>query len=426
MIAFQRAVLNTLAYADIFDYPLTFKEIHRWLIFNSSSARGSFKRKLLLKIKPIEKHGRYYCLPGRQKIISLRHKRARFSQLKFKLARRTAKLLALIPTIRMVAVTGALAMNNADPSDDIDLIIIASSNRLWLTRLFCVFLLELFRLRRRPGGKVNNFKNKICLNLFLDESALALPQSRRNLYTAHEICQTKPLWDRGETYQRFLIANQWVKNYLPNAIATKNLTLKTKKHHQSILANFFEQLAFKLQYGYMKKKITNEKIAKNFAFFHPRPTSKIVLKKYHQRLQQFHMQKKKVLVTGCFDILHQEHLNFLTKAKAVGDTLLVGVESDARVEKLKGSGRPVNSLKARLKNLKKWGIADKVFALPEKFNTPQDHLRLLKRLKPDILAVSSHTPNLAQKRLLMKKIGGIVKIVLPQNPKISTTKILQA
>jgi len=59
---------------------------------------------------------------------------------------------------------------------------------------------------------------------------------------------------------------------------------------------------------------------------------------------KLHAQGKKiVLATGFFDLLHQEHINFLTKAKVVGDILIVAVESDERARALKGEGRPVKS-----------------------------------------------------------------------------------
>ena len=58
--------------------------------------------------------------------------------------------------------------------------------------------------------------DKICLNLWLDETALSLPRNQRNLYTAHEVVQVKPILDRDYTYLKFIIANLWLKNYLPN------------------------------------------------------------------------------------------------------------------------------------------------------------------------------------------------------------------
>ena len=180
-----------------------------------------------------------------------------------------------------------------------------------------------------------------------------------------------------------------------------------------------ENLAFKFQYWYMKPKITRERVGRHYAFFHPRPTGKIVLDAYSRRTRT-------ILVTGVFDILHSEHKKFLRAAKNLGGRLLVGVETDARVKKLKGDYRPVNSLAVRLQNLKRLRIADQVFSLPEKFATDRDRAALIKKLRPDILAVSASTPNLSSKRLIMKRFGGRVKVVLKYNPKLSTTKIINA
>ena len=144
--------------------------------------------------------------------------------------------------------------------------------------------------------------------------------------------------------------------------------------------------------------------------------SQLVLRRYNKKA-------KTILITGCFDILHAEHRRLLRVAKKLGQ-LLVGVESDVRVRRLKGRDRPINSIKTRLKNLKNLDIADRVFELPAQFDSEADFLKLLRQLQPDVLAVSNSTPNLAVKRRLMKQIGGQVKIVLPYNPKISSTILL--
>ncbi len=190
---------------------------------------------------------------------------------------------------------------------------------------------------------------------------------------------------------------------------------------QKILTQL-ENLAFRLQYWYMKPKMTRERVGRHFAFFHPRPTGKIVLEEYQRRLQGSSL---KVLATGVFDVLHAEHKKLLRAAKNLGGRLLVGVETDDRVKQLKGQDRPVNPLTVRLQNLKRLKIADEVFALPEKFATERDHAALIAQIKPDILAVSSSTPNLDSKRRIMKRFGGRVVVVLPFNPKVSTTKMLK-
>jgi D-beta-D-heptose 7-phosphate kinase/D-beta-D-heptose 1-phosphate adenosyltransferase len=173
----------------------------------------------------------------------------------------------------------------------------------------------------------------------------------------------------------------------------------------------------------MKGKITNERVGPHSAFFHPRQTGRIVLDRYRKLVTG---PQTKVLVTGVFDILHLEHKKLLLAAKKLGQTLLVGVESNERVRQLKGPGRPVNGLKTRIKNLQKLGIADKVFGLPKKFNTDEEITNFVKKIRPNILAVSTSTPYMESKRRIMARAGGKVMVVLPHNPNISTTKLLES
>lgn len=180
------AVLRTTTYASIFNYYLSFEELYRYLISPEPVSKTKLKPYFIAKPQPIN----------------------HFNQLKWPIAQRAVKLLSFIPWIKMAATTGALAMNNCQKDDDIDLMIITAANRLWLTRLLSAILLFPF-LRR--GRRINN---RLCLNLWLDEAALNLKQ--RNLYVAHEICQLKPLYNRDQTYQKFLAANLWYKQFLPN------------------------------------------------------------------------------------------------------------------------------------------------------------------------------------------------------------------
>ncbi len=137
------------------------------------------------------------------------------------------------------------------------------------------------------------------------------------------------------------------------------------------------------------------------------------------------MNKKIVLVTGVFDLLHEEHLNFLKKAKDLGDKLVIGIESDKRVKEIKGLERPVLSQTIRQKNLEKLVIADEVFILPEQFNNSDDHFNLVKKVGAKILAVSSHTAHLDKKQQIMQRVGGGVAVVHDHNPDISTSILLK-
>ena len=136
------------------------------------------------------------------------------------------------------------------------------------------------------------------------------------------------------------------------------------------------------------------------------------------------MSQIKVLVTGVFDLLHAEHVNFLRAAKAIGDILIVGIESDVRVKQLKGEHRPVWNQDRRVRELKKLKFVDQVFVLPTKFDSPADHEQLIGTIKPDILAVSSHSPHLEAKQRILAKFGGRVEVVHQHNSEVSTTYLI--
>ncbi len=90
--------------------------------------------------------------------------------------------------------------------------------------------------------------------------------------------------------------------------------------------------------------------------------------------------KKIVFTNGCFDIIHAGHVDYLEKAKSLGDFLVVGLNSDESVRKLKGEGRPVNPQEERKKVLSALKPVDLVIIFDE--DTPE---RLIKEIKPDVL-----------------------------------------
>jgi len=137
-----------------------------------------------------------------------------------------------------------------------------------------------------------------------------------------------------------------------------------------------------------------------------------------------HSGKKVVFVSGVFDLLHQEHLLFLVKAKAAGDVLYVAIESDVRVRQLKGPGRPINTQSVRKKNLEQLGLVTSVFILPDDFSQPAQHRQLIAEIRPDLLAVSSHTAHIDRKKMIVEEYGGKLLIVHQHNSEISTSKLL--
>ncbi|HLD24788.1 MAG TPA: hypothetical protein VJB96_02615 [Patescibacteria group bacterium] len=281
--------IATVAYADVFDYPLMREELTRWFIGNSAGR--------VLPQGVVEKEG-YFVLSGRERIITLRRSRERFAKTKWKRITKLARIFRLIPTVMLVGVTGGLAMNNARVGDDIDLFFITRRGTLWITRMLTTLFAECLRLRRRPNDRW--VKDKICLNMFISEQSLVLPASERDLFSAHEVLQMVPLWERGDAYRTFLLANRWVKDFLPNAYKEAYQGIRIRYHGQKIprsiirntmtvILRLFEPIAKYLQLWYMRNKRTNEVIRSGMIRFHPRDARGWVREKFAKRIGRWNI-----------------------------------------------------------------------------------------------------------------------------------------
>jgi D-beta-D-heptose 7-phosphate kinase/D-beta-D-heptose 1-phosphate adenosyltransferase len=94
---------------------------------------------------------------------------------------------------------------------------------------------------------------------------------------------------------------------------------------------------------------------------------------------------KTIFMTGTFDVLHRGHIEVLKYAKSLGDKLIVAVDTDARVKKLKGETRPIYSLDDRISMLLAVRYVDHVVS----FETDDDLIELLKQANPDVLLAGS-------------------------------------
>jgi len=92
------------------------------------------------------------------------------------------------------------------------------------------------------------------------------------------------------------------------------------------------------------------------------------------------MNKKIIFTNGCFDILHIGHVRLLKYAKTLGHELIVGLNTDSSIKRLKGSSRPVNKLEYRKEILESIVFVDRVVAFEE-----DNPLELIKTIKPDII-----------------------------------------
>lgn len=130
-------------------------------------------------------------------------------------------------------------------------------------------------------------------------------------------------------------------------------------------------------------------------------------------------------MTGIFDLLHVEHVRFLEAAKKLGDKLMVGIESDARVKRLKGQSRPVMSESDREEMLKSLSCVDEVFILPEKFDTNEEYAQVMRKIQPDFYAVSDQSPYMGTKIQICQEVGVQLRLVRPHNPEYSTSQLIK-
>lgn len=114
-----------------------------------------------------------------------------------------------------------------------------------------------------------------------------------------------------------------------------------------------------------------------------------------------------VLTVGCFDVLHRGHVAFLNRAKELGDVLIVGLNCDRSIERLKGPGRPINTLDDRLSILAALSCVDHLVA----FEADTAH-ELVRALRPDVFVKGGdHTRETLPEAPLVEALGGSVRIL---------------
>ena len=117
-----------------------------------------------------------------------------------------------------------------------------------------------------------------------------------------------------------------------------------------------------------------------------------------------------VWVNGCFDLIHQGHLELLSYAAGLGDRLIVGIDSDYRIKLSKGSSRPINSQDFRRNILKMFKIVDKVYV----FDTDYQLEQYIRQTEPDVMVVGIEYmgkrvigAEFAKKLLFFQKVDGL-------------------
>ncbi len=181
------------------------------------------------------------------------------------------KISKKFKNILFLGITGSVAAEYPKKNDDIDLIIITKADKLWLSRLKLRLFITINKIPHRRFGKKEK-KDDFCFNLWLDEKSLRLRKEKQKLKNAVDLILVKPLINRNNTYEKFILVNSWAKKYVATGYGNKIKDLRFKKYDLRTKKNLIDKMinwvVFWPQFLYMKRRMKNEKVGLHEAFFH--------------------------------------------------------------------------------------------------------------------------------------------------------------
>jgi hypothetical protein len=290
------SILKTIAYFDLFNYPLTLEDIHRFLDVEAAAAEIGAETEMLVREGRLYKLGAYYSLQNNTALALKRLRGEAHADELMHIADRGARLLYQFPFVRGVCISGSLSKRCADEKADIDYFIITSANRIWIART----LMHLFKKLTFLLGHQHRF----CMNYYVDEDALEIPQ--KNIFTAIELFTLLPMCG-DEELDKFFRANDWARDYFPGYRDRSRKAEGT--HPASFIKRLFERmfsndlgnrLENKLrritdrrwrqktdqQRRNMKGDVLTLQCGKHYSRPNPEIFQQKVLTKYHRRLNE--------------------------------------------------------------------------------------------------------------------------------------------
>ncbi len=313
MEAVEKAIIKTLSFFDLFSYPLTKEEIFSYLWQTKIDQETLFKTlaDLLVK-KSIEQKNGYYFLSGREENYEARRVKLLEGELKIKIARKAVAKISAVPFIKAIFVCNSVAFGLADKDSDIDLFVVTAKKRIWLVRFFTNLVLLLFGLRRINRKSV---RNRVCLSFYVDEENLNLQNIRavpEDIYLAYWLATLLPMYDPDRVENKIILANNWMKNILPNLPENlssyikevkngplkKSLKIVLQKMWGNGYGNLMEKQAKEAQLTKMKfslrdfqNKIPGVIVSDVMLKFHEEDRRKDYYEKWRAKLQDYKIER---------------------------------------------------------------------------------------------------------------------------------------
>lgn len=241
----ERAVLKSIVYFDLFSYPLTPLEAWKWMMADGTSARPTLGDVTALLETSTSLHSLldhaegFYFLRGRDDIVAVRKQRYLLAERKYNRVLRAARVLRIVPFIKLLAVCNSLAYSNAQDASDLDLFIITEPGRIWTVRQLTVGLAAFLGWRPTTGRT----RDRICLSFFVSEKGMNLQSitlDPGDIYLRYWIDQLVPVWGDPAVLDAFRAANAWQRAFLPNAYGVE--TAQRRRCEDSSFARFVRGL----------------------------------------------------------------------------------------------------------------------------------------------------------------------------------------
>ncbi|EKE16493.1 MAG: hypothetical protein ACD_11C00005G0001 [uncultured bacterium] len=215
----SKNILATITYYDVFSYPLTAFEIWKYLM-RSDYYEEKMDENVALQqvfqelrqepiIRFVEEHNGFYFLKGKKKLFEKRIGRTKISFSKLRRLRRVIDILKFAPFVKMIGITGRLAMKNAEHKSDWDVFVVLKSKHIWTGRTVMTALAH-FIGKRRYGKKI---QDRVCLNYFVTEDGMEI--STKDLFSSNEYYFMYPMFGF-EFFRKFQLKNRWIANIRPN------------------------------------------------------------------------------------------------------------------------------------------------------------------------------------------------------------------
>jgi predicted nucleotidyltransferase len=302
-------------YYDVLDYPLTAFEIWKYLInsrYNVESLpageagiKYEEEKYSLYEIiktldseelkKYIEEYRGFYFLKGRKELVEARIARSKISEVKYKIIRKIVRFLKYAPFLRMIAVTGRVAMKNAGAKSDLDLLIAIKDGRIFTGRFFVTLISQLLG-KRRHGEKITG---RACLKYFMTDKDLKV--KLKDLFSSSEYSFIFPIYNF-PVFKKFQQSNLWIRDYRsnfePDAILNQKmvydnfLSENIRKIMETVLdSDFLEKWMKKWQMGRIAKDPRTHQqgsavtASDENLIFLPDPQGPRIYEKYQEKLK---------------------------------------------------------------------------------------------------------------------------------------------